>query len=238
MKQLKFDLERDDLCERMGGALPGGSLVVIEAEYGGGKSILGQRLAYGLVENGASVAYVSTELTTQGFLAQMESLEYDVEAPMLDERLVFIPAYPLLGHPVPSQDLLQRIVQAKRMYTRDVVVFDTFSKFLANHIRTVGGGTRSMDQIEAVLYHFKRLTSLGKTIILTFEKNQVQESVAALFKESADAFISIQFELIGNTAARRIVVHRLSRAAGRFGDVIGFRVEPGVGIVIEIKSVV
>ena len=238
MKLLNFALERDDLCERLGGAMPSGALIVLEGEYGAGKSILAQRLAYGLVHNASTVAYVSTELTTQGFLAQMESLEYDVEASMLEERLVFIPAYPLLGHRAPREDLLRRIVQARRMYTRDVIVFDAFSKFLADHVRTVGGGRGALDQVEAVLFHFKRLTSMGKTIILTFEKNQVQEAVTALFKEAADALVSLQFELIGNTAARRVVVHRLSRAAGRFGDVIGFRVEPGVGIVIEIKSVV
>jgi archaellum biogenesis ATPase FlaH len=30
----------------------------------------------------------------------------------------------------------------------------------------------------------------------------------------------------------------MSRAAGRYNEVIGYRVEPGIGIVIEIRAVV
>ncbi|MGQ0536385.1 MAG: ATPase domain-containing protein [Methanobacteriota archaeon] len=237
MQLLDFSLERDELSERLGGGLPPGTLVLLEGEYGAGKSILAQRLSYGLVENGHSVALVSTELTTSGFLDQMESLQYDVADPIIKEKLVFIPVHPLLSARAPRRDLLRRIVKAKRMYTKDVIVFDSFSKFLADHERLVDEETL-IAQVEEVLHLFKRLNSRGKTVVLTFEKGQVREGVAAIFKESADLFLSLTFELLGNVAARRIVVNRLARAQGRFGDIIGYRVEPGVGIVIEIKSVV
>lgn len=235
---LKFDLDRDDLCERLGGGIPPGSLVVLEGPFGAGKSILSQRIMHGLVSNGTSVAYVSTELTTAGFLAQMESLDYDVEEALLDERLVFVPVHPMLGARAPRRELLERIARARLLYTKDIIVFDTFSKFLADHLRASGEGFHSTEQVEAVLHLFKRLTGMGRTLVLTFEEGQVPEAIVATFKEAADAFFSIQFELMGGSANRRIVVRRMSRAAGRFGEVIGFRVEPGVGIVIEIKSVV
>lgn len=238
MALLKFDLDRDDLCDRLGGGLPEGSLLVMDGVYGAGKSILVQRLAYGLIENQKSVAYVSTELTTAGFLAQMESLDYDIEEPLMSERLVFIPLHPLLGARAPRGELLERIVRAKRLYSKDIIVFDTFSKFLADHLRARGGDFAATEQIEAVLHLFKRLTSLGKTIILTLEEGQVPDSVSSSFKEVADLYLNIKFELQGASATRRIVVQRMTRAQGRFGEVIGFRVEPGVGIVIEIKSVV
>ncbi|HVL88034.1 MAG TPA: ATPase domain-containing protein [Candidatus Thermoplasmatota archaeon] len=238
MQPYGFGLDRDELCERFGGGLPRGSLVIVEGEYGAGKSILSQRLSYGLVQNGHSVTYVSTELTTAGFLDQMESLKYDVEKAVVEERLVFIPVYPLLGARAPRHDLLRRVVRTQKMYTKDVILFDSFSKFLADHERMSGSSAAAMEQIEEALYLFKRLNSLGKTIVVNFESGQVRDEVASLFKESADMFLSLKFELLGNVAARRIVVNRLSRAQGRFGDVIGYRVEPGVGIVIEIKSVV
>jgi archaeal flagellar protein FlaH len=238
LKTLSFDLDRDDLCDRLGGGLPAGTLIVVEGAQGAGKSILTQRLAYGLIQNEHSVSYVSSELTTTGFLAQMESLKYDVEQALMDERLVFIPVYPLLGNRAPRHDLLRRIVKTRAMYSKDLVVFDSFSKFLADHARAFGDGFKSLDQVESVLYHFKRLASMGKTIILTFEKGQVSEEMAAPFKDAADVLLNLQFELIGNSANRRVVVQRMARAAGRFGEIIGYRVEPGVGIVIEIKSVV
>jgi flagellar protein FlaH len=238
MDVLNFDLDRDDLGERLGGGLPRGSIILVEGEHGAGKSILTQRLVYGLAKNGTSVTLVSTELTTAGFLAQMESLKYEVEDQLMSENLVFIPVYPVLASRAPRYDLLRRLVKARRMYTKDVIVFDSFSKFLADHLRSVGQGFHAMEQLEAAIYLFKRLTSMGKTIILTFENGHVPANISDLFKEAADSYLSLKFELIGSSAARRIVVHRLSRAAGRFGEIIGYRVEPGVGIVIEIKSVV
>lgn len=238
MRTLSFALERDDLCERLGGGIPAGVLVVLEGDHGAGKSIVVQRLAYGLLQHEHSLALVSTELTTSGFLEQLQSLEYEVEEPLLSERLVFIPSYPVIGMRSPQGDLLHRIVAAKRLYTKDVIVFDTFSKILADHVRSRPDRTQAMEEIEAALYLFKRLTGLGKTIVLTFESGQVGEDIAVLFKEAADMFLGLKYEVIGNSSHRRIVVQRLSRASARFGDIIGFRVEPGVGIVVEIRSVV
>ena len=235
---LGFVLERDDLCERLGGGIPRGSLVVLEGPFGAGKSILTQRILYGLLEAGAGVTYVSTELTTAGFLAQMASLDYDVGPAMMEERLVFLPVHPMVGARAPPHELLERIAKARLMYTKDVIAFDTFSKFLADHLRAAGTGHGAREQVEAVLHLFKRLTALGKTVLLTFEEDHVPDEVISSFKEAADVMWQLQFELIGATASRRIVVKRMSRAPGRFAEVIGFRVEPGLGIVIEIKSVV
>lgn len=235
---LDFSIDRDDLCDRMGGGLAPGSLCVIEGAHGAGKSILTQRISYGLVQHDHSVSIVSTELTTSGFLAQAASLKYDVDEALRAENLVFIPAYPMVGTSVPRSEMLRRIALARRLYTKDVVVIDSFSKFLADHMRAATNPQEAMEDIENALYLFKRLTSRGKTIILNFEKGQVSDEIVAIFKEAADALLSLQYELVGNAASRRIVVQRLSRAPGRFGDIIGYRVEPGLGIVIEIKSVV
>ncbi len=238
MKALDFSIDRDDLCERLGGGIPPGSLVVLEGKFGAGKSIISQRVTYGLMQHDVSLTYVSTELTTAGFLHQMDSLKYDLQKVLMDERLVFIPIHPLLGARAPRDELLSRIAKARRMYEKDVIIFDTFSKFLSDHLRAKGGGFAATEQIEGVLYLFKRLTSIGKTIILTFEEGQVPPEIASTFKEAADIYLQIAMETTGATTSRQIVVHRMSRAAGRFGEVIGFRVEPGLGIVIEIKSVV
>lgn len=238
MDALDFSIDRDDLCDRLGGGIPPGSLIVLEGKFGAGKSILSQRISYGLLQHDVSITYVSTELTTAGYLHQMDSLKYDLQQALLDEKLVFIPVHPLLGARAPRDQLLTRIAKARRMYEKDVVIFDTFSKFLADHLRAKGGGFDATEQIEGVLYLFKRLTSIDKTIILTFEEGQVPDEIASTFKEAADIYLQIKMEMAGASTSRQIVVHRMSRAPGRFGEVIGFRVEPGLGIVIEIKSVV
>lgn len=238
METLSFAMERDDLNQRFGGGLPRGSLVVVEGPHGTGKSVFTQRLASGLVANGHSVSFVSTELTTGGFMGQMSSLDFEIVQPMVEERMVFIPVYPLLGVRAPRHDLLRRLVKARKMYAKDVIVFDSFSKFLVDHVRSFGDSFKGMEQVESALYQFKRLTSGGKTIILTFETGHVREELTNLFKDAADLYLTLKYELLGNVSARRIIVHRMARAAGRFSDVIGYRVEPGIGMVVEIRSVV
>ena len=41
------------------------AIVLMEGDYGAGKSAISQRLSYGLCQEGASVTYLSTELTVR-----------------------------------------------------------------------------------------------------------------------------------------------------------------------------
>lgn len=247
---LGFKVERDELSERLGGGIPSGSLIVLEGPYGAGKSITAQRIMYGLLENDHTVGVVSTELTTLGFVRQMKSLDYKVEKHLLERRLLFYPVYPLVGQRQVPHDLLARLRSAARLYEKDVVVIDTFSKLLADQRRALEGraptdaaihpsdAAKSLaHEVEETLYHLKRLTANGKTIIITIEPQHIPDAVRNLFRDASDVHLSVEYQLIGATASRRIVVNRFSRAKGRFGDVVGFRVEPGIGLVIEIKSV-
>ena len=53
-----FELDQDSLADSMGLKLPSRSLMVVTAKVGGGKSLISQRLTFGLLENGAKVVYV------------------------------------------------------------------------------------------------------------------------------------------------------------------------------------
>lgn len=256
---LGFKIEQDELSERMGGGLPRGAIMVIEAPYGAGKSIVSQRMMYGLLANGHTVGTVSTELTTLGFIDQMKSLNYPIEQSMLKRDLVYLPVYPLLGARQTPHDLLSRLRNAKAIYDKEVVVVDTISKLFQDQLRifqergvppskstSQGGLTQIheltpeqalMNEAEETLYTMKRLAASGKTFIITIEPDQTPKDVLTLFRDASDIHIGLDFSLQGNAAQRRIVVNRFSRAKGRFGDVVGYRVEPGVGLVIEIKSV-
>lgn len=247
---LGFKIERDELAERLSGSLPKGSLIVVEGPYGAGKSIFTQRVLYGLLENQHSVGVVSTELTTLGFVRQMKSLDYQVDKHLLAQRLLYYPVYPLVGKRHVPHDLLERLRSAAKLYEKDVIIIDTFSKLLADQGRVFDGSAPTdqtmrvrnpagalAHEVEDTLYHLKRLTAQGKTIILTIESQHIPDALRNLFRDASDIHLSLDFQLIGATASRRIVVNRFSRAKGRFGDVIGYRVEPGIGLVIEIKSV-
>ncbi len=274
-QHLDFKVDRDELSERLGGGLPRGSLIVIEGPYGAGKSILTQRILYGLLKNHQSVGVVSTELTTLGFIEQMRSLDYTVEDRLLAGDLLYLPVYPLVAARSLPEDLLDRLRNAEELYSKEAIVIDTFSKLVteqlrlyqrsvpatdkhadretvshtatghsstlqeppATHERTVPPQEKLVAQVEDTLYDLKRRTSAGKTILLTVEPDQLPAPVLQLLRDTSDVHLALEFDLVGNNASRRVVVKRFSRAKGRLGDVIGYRVEPGVGLVIEIKSV-
>ena len=74
----EFTLEQDSLANAMGARLPNRSLWMVQGEVGSGKSLVSQRLIYGLLENGSKILVVTTELTTRGWIEQMESIGYPV----------------------------------------------------------------------------------------------------------------------------------------------------------------
>ncbi|MFO1536177.1 MAG: hypothetical protein ABR586_10965 [Thermoplasmatota archaeon] len=99
-------------------------------------------------------------------------------------------------------------------------------------------GAQAMDTVEAVLHLFKRLTSLGKTLVLTLDPAEAPAAALEPYTVAAEVFLRIEKERVGTSTNRRVVVERMNRAARRYNESIGFRVEPRVGIVIEIKAVV
>ena len=238
----KFDIKQDDLGTRLGGGMPKGALIVMEGPVGAGKSVLCQRMTQGFLRNGVRVAYVSTELTTRGMLDQMESLGYhEPMAAIPKEAFVFVPTHPTIGERTPRGTWLARLLKAKNLYDLDIIVFDTFSKLLGDHMHDAPTSDKpgsSMETVEAVLHLFKRLTGLGKTILLTIDREEAPAQAVEPFVSEAEIYLRINKERVGATTSRQLIVERMSRAANRYNETIGFRVEPRVGIVIEIRAVV
>ena len=67
-----FDVETDSLADTMGLRLPNRSLYVVQGIVGAGKSLIAQRLVHGMLENGTKILVITTELTTRGWIEQME----------------------------------------------------------------------------------------------------------------------------------------------------------------------
>ena len=131
--------DHDRLNKELGGGIPRGSIVLMEGDYGAGKSAISQRMTYGFCEEETTVSMLSTELTVGGFLDQMNSLSYDVVDHLLDERLLFLHADLDTGGVLSGEgdddsrmDLLTRLMDAEVMWTADVVIIDTFDAILRN----------------------------------------------------------------------------------------------------------
>ncbi|MFC7042315.1 ATPase domain-containing protein [Halonotius sp. GCM10025705] len=121
---------RDQVNRAFGGGLPTGSLVAVEGRHGSGKSTLAGRFAYGLCEQSHTVTYLSTEREFGRFLSQMRSLSYTVQKSLLRRDLLYLYG-DLNGSTKDDQpELLSRLQAAQRLWTSDVVIFDTFSDIL------------------------------------------------------------------------------------------------------------
>jgi flagellar protein FlaH len=225
----KIELERDGLHRNLGGGFPKGAIVIMQGKQGSGKSAVSQRLLFGFLKNGHSVTMVSTEFTTKSFLDQMKSLDYNVVNYLLNRELLFIPAYPLIGKARERTDFLDRVLNSKQLYERDIIFFDTFSALVKNDI----------DENRAIktLAFFKKLAGMNKTIILTMEEADIPENVVSPFKSDADIYISLNMQMMEGTTVRTIMVKRYVQSLLPVVEATGFRIEPLRGFIIDITTV-
>ena len=236
--------DRDQLNKELGGGIPRGSIVLMEGDYGAGKSVLSQRMSYGLVQEGAQVTLLSTELTVSGFIDQMYSLDYDATKPLLNEELLFLSADFDTGGAFSEDDgdrmeLLKRLMDAETMWESDVIFIDTFDSILRND-PTFEALVRQNEERQAaleIISFFRDLISEGKTIVLTVDPSAVGEEAIGPFRSIADVFFELQMVEVGNDVRRSISVKRFAGMGSQVGDNIGFSVRSGTGVVIESRSV-
>jgi len=241
----------DRLNNELGDGIPGGSIVLIEGDYGAGKSAMSQRFTHGFCEEDHSVTLVSTELTVRGFIDQMHSLSYDVEEHLLNEDLLFLEAdvdtggSALRGGSGTGDDdgsrrkLLKRLMEAEKMWDADVVVVDTFDAILRNDPQ-FEALVRQNDERQAaleIISFFRDVVSQGKVIVLTVDPSTVDEEAIGPFRSIADVYLELQMVEVGNDVRRSIAVRRFAGMGEQVGDTIGYSVRSGTGIVIESRSV-
>ncbi|WP_152041395.1 ATPase domain-containing protein [Salinigranum salinum] len=234
----------DRLKQELGGGIPRGAIVLMEGDYGAGKSVLSQRFSYGFTDEGITVTFISTELNVRGFLDQMHSLEYDMVKPLLNEEILYVHAELDSGGALSGQDrdrkeLLRRLMEAETVWNGDVIIVDTFDAILRNDPQFEALVRQNEERQAAleIISFFRDITSQGKTIILTVDPTTVDEETMGPFRSIADVFIELEMVEVGNDVRRNIFVKRFAGMGEQVGDRIGFSVRSGIGIVIESRSV-
>jgi len=238
--------ERDRLNKELGGGIPPGSIVLVEGDYGAGKSAVSQRFAYGFCEEGHTVTMLSTELTVGSFLDQMNSLDYGMVEHLLDENMLFLHADIGDGNAFSGQDeegdrkeLLKRLMEAEVMWDSEVVIIDTFDAILRNDPKFEALVRQNEERQAAleVISFFRDIISQGKVVMLTVDPSTVGEEAIGPFRAIADVFIELEMIEVGNDVRRQISVLRFAGMGEQVGDTIGYSVRSGTGIVIESRSV-
>ncbi len=227
---LRIQIPNDELHRRLGGGIPPGSIILIEGDRGTGKSILSQRLLYGFLRNDHSVSYISSQYTTPEFINQMESLGYSIIKDLIRRKLLFISLYPLLVGVSEKEKFLPRFLGESRIWEKDVVIIDAISSILPEKI--------SENEIKLLVTHLKKLSSLGKVIMITVNPEDIDKSVLRILEEISSMLIRLSVKTFGGDLKNSATIVKYNNAAGVFQKIIPFRVEPKVGFIVEIAAVV
>ena len=234
----------DRLEKELGGGMPKGAIVLIEGDYGAGKSVLSQRFSYGFCQEDTVTTLVSTELGVRGFLDQMHSLSYDVVKHLLNEEILFLQAEidssgALSGGQQERKQLLRRLMDAETLWDADVIIIDTFDAILRNDPQFEALVRQNEERQAAleIISFFRELTTKGKTIILTVDPSSVDEGSIGPFRSIADVYFELEMVEVGNDVRRNSFDKRFAGMGQQVGDRVGFSVRSGIGLVIESRSV-
>ncbi len=228
MRMYSVQLPNDEFHKRLGGGIPVGTIGLIKGEHGSGKSVVCQRITYGLLRNDVSVTYVSTQLTTSDFISQMLSLGYDVIKDMIKMRLLFIPVYPLIQEPMRRDRFADKLMNAKELFEKDVIIIDCFSTLLR----------ADLDENSAVklMGFFKRLSALGKSVILT-ALDELEKKVMDEIEGACTFIAETSVRKFGADLKNVMMIKKYNLAGGTYSKQIAFRVEPKIGLIVEIAAV-
>ena len=224
----EFTLEQDSLANAMGARLPNRSLWMVQGEVGGGKSLVSQRLIFGLLENGSKILVITTELTTRGWIELMESIGYPVTEHIASGRLLIFSRFGVIAESKEGVDLFD-VLESEAIEKSDVVVVDSASALMPT-------GLDSTEQLIA-LQKLRRVCSDSRSILLTIDPSEMDEKLLHKLRSSCEVLLDLNAGFVGGEIKRTIVVTRFLRAAGPVQASVGWRVEPYMGFIVDITAV-
>ena len=227
---LKIELKGDELHRRLGGGIPAGTIMLVEGDRGSGKSIFVQRLLYGFLMNGYTASYISSQYTTVEYIKQMESLGYSVIPFLIRKKLIFVSLYPLLSGVSEKRKFLSRLFGEPRLWEPDIMIIDSFSSLLSRE--------QDPSAVRDFLLYVKKMASLDKVIILTANTEEIDRDSLFVLEEAATMLIRLSVKVFGGDLKNSATIVKYNNAKGVFQKIIPFRVEPKVGLIVEIAAVV
>jgi flagellar protein FlaH len=223
-----YDLETDSLADSMGLRLPNRSLYVLQGAVGGGKSLVSQRLVYGMIENGVKVLVITTELTTRGWIEQMESIGYGITDAIREGKLMVFSRFGSIAESSPDVGLIQ-LLESEAVELADVVVIDSASSLMPSDLDDT-----SRFQL---MQRLRQISSQGRSLMLCVDPVEMDEKLMHNLRSSAEVVLDLMTTMIGGEIKRNVVVTRYLRAAGPVQTSIGWRVEPSMGFIVDITAV-
>ena len=210
----------------MGTAIPNRALMLVCGGIGSGKSIIGQRMSFGMTANDVRVALYTTELTTRGWLEQVASIGYYMDKRIEEGSFHLISSFGVIAEQSTEPVTLLDLLETPPSRDAEVVIIDRASELMPPE---VGG--------KELLSRLRKFTSEGRTLILAIDPDEMDAGVLRDMKNSAEVILDMLTAVVGGQLVRTISVTRFLRAAGPVTERIGWKVMPEMGFIVDITAV-
>jgi archaellum biogenesis ATPase FlaH len=124
---------------------------------------------------------------------------------------------------------LNDILDSPAWLEADVIVLDTGSSLMPKGLDDNG-------RIE-LMQRLRKKVSSGRTLIMTADPFELDERLLHAFRSSCEVVLDLANQLIGGEMKRNLLITRFLRAAGPVQSSVGWRVEPGMGFIVDITAV-
>jgi archaeal flagellar protein FlaH len=222
-------VENDEFSRKLGGFIPRHSFMLIEGPPGLGKSVIAQRLAYGVVKNDQKVTYVSTELSVSSFVNQMIALSYDVREEILNQKLKYVSIFSEMYHVGLKDEILPKILGKKELVDSDMIIFDSLDEVLFDKAASAN------DVFEFISY-LRKILGSDKTIVFCVDKEKIHPLLYDKIKMMSEVYFYLFEKQIYDNTAKVLKVLRFQGAKTDFEEELAFKVRPGMGVIIDISS--
>ena len=210
----------------MGTAIPNRALMLVCGGIGSGKSIIGQRMSFGMTANDVRVALYTTELTTRGWLEQVASIGYYMDKRIDEGSFHLISSFGVIAEQSTEPVTLLDLLETPPSRDAEVVIIDRASELMPPE---VGG--------KELLSRLRKFSSEGRTLILAIDPDEMDAGVLRDMKNSAEVVLDMLTAVVGGQLVRTISVTRFLRAAGPVTERIGWKVMPEMGFIVDITAV-
>ncbi len=229
MRVFSVQIHNDEFHKKLGGGLPPGTIALIKGGHGSGKSVICQRMVYGMLNNDVEISYVSTQLTTTDFVKQMLSLGYNIVHSIIKGKLTFFPVYPLINEIKERGDYTRRLISAKSIFEKEVIFIDSFSSLIKFDI--------DENAVVDLMGFLKRVVATGKAVVLTAVEDELPNPVMNEVESCSSLIIETTTKKVGTDLKNIMLIKKYNFAASQYSKQTAFRVEPKIGLVVEIAAV-
>ena len=222
----EFGVIQDSLAQSLGTAIPNRSIVLVSGDVGSGKSIIGQRMSFGMTANDVKVSLVTTELTTRGWLEQVASIGYYMEKRIDDGDFHLMSSFGVIAEQAENPVDLLELLESRALKEAEVVIIDRASQMIPAEMEG-----------PVLLSKLRQYTAQGRTLFLMLDPDEIDSKLMRELQNSAEVVLDMVTSVVGGQLVRTLCVTRFLRAAGPVTERIGWKVMPEMGFIVDITAV-